>query len=335
VEAVLAKVRAARERLNRVPAILKRFRQSVLSAACSGRLTADWRAQNPNAEPANLLLARITAERAASGQKKGIEEESNNLEFQTPEVPESWVPARVEELLHYVRSAGYGVLQPGEDLRDGVPMVRVCDIENGTVRVDELKRIAPHIDSQYARTRLEGGEVLVTLVGTIGRVGVAPQSVRGANIARAVAMLPLCPHALADYLHFALTEPGKNLELNELAREVARKTLNLGLLKAVRVPLPPLAEQREIVARVSALFARADAIDARLTAARSAADRLTQAVLAKAFRGELVPTEAELARRENRTYEPASELLARVRAAREQPAAPKPARKRKPKPNAT
>jgi len=58
VEAVLAKVRAARERLNRVPAILKRFRQSVLSAACSGRLTADWRAQNPNAEPISDQLAR-------------------------------------------------------------------------------------------------------------------------------------------------------------------------------------------------------------------------------------------------------------------------------------
>jgi type I restriction enzyme S subunit len=86
---------------------------------------------------------------------------------------------------------------------------------------------------------------------------------------------------------------------------------------------------------VSALFARADAIEARLTAARTAADQLTQAVLAKAFRGELVPTEAELARRENRTYEPANELLARVRAGTEQPAAPKPARKRKPKPNAT
>lgn len=66
VEAVLAKVRAARERLNCVPAILKRFRQSVLSAACSGRLTADWRAQNPNAgewEPARLGDVGIVSDR--------------------------------------------------------------------------------------------------------------------------------------------------------------------------------------------------------------------------------------------------------------------------------
>ena len=84
--------------------------------------------------------------------------------------------------------------------------------------------------------------------------------------------------------------------------------------------------------RVGKLFALADVIEARLTDARRMADRLTQAVLAKAFRGELVPTEAALARREQRTYEPAADLLARIRADRERPAVPtKPARGRKPK----
>jgi len=69
----------------------------------------------------------------------------------------------------------------------------------------------------------------------------------------------------------------------------------------------------EIVRRVSALFARAAVIEAAVAAARKRVDALTQAVLAKAFRGELVPTEADLARRENRPYEPAADLLARLR----------------------
>ena len=84
---------------------------------------------------------------------------------------------------------------------------------------------------------------------------------------------------------------------------------------------PPLAEQYEIVKRVSARFARADAIEGAVTAARKRVDALAQAVLAKAFRGELVPTEAELARRENRPYEPAADRLARVRASAGTPAA--------------
>jgi len=82
------------------------------------------------------------------------------------------------------------------------------------------------------------------------------------------------------------------------------------------VALPPLAEQHEIVRRVDALFALADKIEARVTAATARVEKITQAILAKAFRGELVPTEAELARVEGRDYEPASVLLERIRAER-------------------
>jgi type I restriction enzyme, S subunit len=72
-------------------------------------------------------------------------------------------------------------------------------------------------------------------------------------------------------------------------------------------------EQQEIVRRVEALFKTADALEARYLKAKEHVDKLTQSVLARAFRGELVTTEAELARREGRDYEPAFVLLERVR----------------------
>jgi Restriction endonuclease S subunits len=87
-------------------------------------------------------------------------------------------------------------------------------------------------------------------------------------------------------------------------------------LRGQLVALPPLPEQHEIVRRVDALFKLAEAIEARMAVATARADKITQAILAKAFRGELVPTEAELARQEGRDYEPASALLARIRATR-------------------
>jgi type I restriction enzyme, S subunit len=80
----------------------------------------------------------------------------------------------------------------------------------------------------------------------------------------------------------------------------------------------PVSKHQEIIRRVDAVFALADRVEAKLAAAKQRVDALTQAVLARVFRGELVPTEAELARREGRDYEPASVLLERIRADRAQ-----------------
>ncbi len=134
----------------------------------------------------------------------------------------------------------------------------------------------------------------------------------------------------STFVMHILNCPATLAVVKEMIGGTASPHLNVGDVKAFRVPVPTLAEQQEIVRRVDKLFALADVIEARLTDARQSADRLTQAVLAKAFRGELVPTEAELARRENRTYETATELLARVRAANAEAPA-KPTRARKPK----
>jgi type I restriction enzyme S subunit len=97
---------------------------------------------------------------------------------------------------------------------------------------------------------------------------------------------------------------------------VAVRGVNIGDVRVLQIAVPSLPEQREIVRRVEALFKLADAIEKRVEAATKRADKLTQAILGKAFRGELVPPEAELARREGRTYEPASALLERIRAKR-------------------
>ena len=106
------------------------------------------------------------------------------------------------------------------------------------------------------------------------------------------------------------------IDLQDHVTGTAQPKLTQAALNRIPVPIPPLPEQHEIVGRVEALFRLADAIEARLTTATARVEKLTQAVVAKAFRGELVPTEAELARAEGRDYEPASALLERVRAER-------------------
>jgi type I restriction enzyme S subunit len=111
------------------------------------------------------------------------------------------------------------------------------------------------------------------------------------------------------------------LQIQKNVRGVTRPGFNTALLEEVCIPVPPLQEQHEIVRRVEALFCLADAVERRVADATARADKLTQAILAKAFRGELVPTEAELARQEGRDYEPAAALLARIQRERDARAA--------------
>jgi type I restriction enzyme S subunit len=93
-------------------------------------------------------------------------------------------------------------------------------------------------------------------------------------------------------------------------------------LATYSLQFPHIDEQNEITSRVQAMFAIADAIEKRVEVARQESDKLTQSILAKAFRGELVPTEAELARREGREYEHAAVLLERIKKEREKETKP-------------
>jgi type I restriction enzyme S subunit len=122
------------------------------------------------------------------------------------------------------------------------------------------------------------------------------------------------PHILPQYCELFFSEPSARDRMIAKAKSSAGQNGVSGTdVKNQSIALPPFGEQQEIVRRVGALFSLADAIERRVAAATQRADKLTQAILAKAFRGELVPTEAELARAEGRDYEPASVLLERIR----------------------
>lgn len=311
VEELLARVNAARDRLARVPAILKRFRQAVLAAACSGRLTADWRANNNvTREATRHLQAIISDDRPATVP-------SGDDPIQPFDIPDEWAWTRCASLTNKARPITYGVIKLGAPVKSGVPTLRSSDVRWLGIHTVNVKMIEPSIAADFSRTFLEGGEILVTVRGTLGGVGVAAPAMKGFNISREVAMISLHPLINADFYAYAIAAPWSQKWLAEVTKGVAYTGVNIRDLKLLPLPILPTEEQREIVRRIKALFELADAIEKRVAAATARADKLTQAILAKAFRGELVPTEASLARRENRPYEPASALLARIRATRD------------------
>jgi type I restriction enzyme S subunit len=306
VEELLGWVNAARERLAKVPALVNRFRESVLAAACSGKLTQDWRDKQCKFEAAKAMLERLRLKPAHL-----------RSDVDLADLPEGWTWVSLRTVMDQREPFCYGVVQPGENNPEGVFLVRAGDLDAGTVDVSNLRRIPRSIDAAYGRSRLTGGEVLVTVVGAgIGQSAIAPAACAGFNIARAVAKIPIRRFSARYALRWLQSQKARTWMDND-AREVARPTLNLQQLETLPLPLPPQAEQDEIVRRVDSLFALADKIEARVRSATARVEKITQAILAKAFRGELVPTEAELARQDDRTYEPVAALLERIRSERE------------------
>jgi type I restriction enzyme S subunit len=289
VELLLARVKAARQRLAKVPEILKRFRQSVLAAACSGRLTADWR-DDEDGNEANGVL-----------------------------VPTTWQLIPFGELVASIRSGSTAV---PEIEATPFPILRSSSVRPGLVDLHDVRYL--HGDqSQNQANYLRDGDMLFTrLSGSLDYVANCA-IVRGLGERRIQYPDRLFCARLNDPQHAAYAElvfgsPMVRRQIEERAKSSAgHQRISMGAITEQVIPLPPLSEQHEIVRRVEALFGLADAIEKRLTAATARAEKLTQAILAKAFRGELVPTEAELAHREGRAYEPASALLERIRAEKE------------------
>lgn len=343
LESLLARSRRAKKALDAIPTLLERFRQSVLAAAFRGGLTADWRVKHADIEPASKLLERIRAERRRRWEEAELEkmrakgkapkddswrgkyEEPAPIDFgPLPPLPEKWCWASVDDLLPATEPICYGVVQPGSETEGGIPLVRVCDLVDGTVEIEQLRTISAAVDEEYARSRLNGGEVLVSVVGTIGRVAIAPPETRGANIARAIARLSFTSSVPVDWAAAWLSAPYMQDRLNRDAREVARKTLNLSTLQRAPVPLAPLAEMSRIATSILRSIESARRLETAYKAIQETSDTLEPALLAKAFRGELVPQDPN--------DEPASVLLERIRAEREAAAgsAPKRPRGRRP-----
>lgn len=305
VEELLGRVKATKERLARVSMILKRFRQAVLSAACSGRLTADWREQQTILESASVLLSRLQ-------QQHPRMDNSGFLENDLPEIPDNWVWAKVGQLGD-VTTGSTPSKKEASYFGGSIPFFKPTDLDAGYNVVKSIDSLTEQ-GAEVARI-LPPSAVMVTCIGaTIGKTGLG--RVVGAANQQINSVVTNHEFVSPYWLFWTFTSPWVQEQIKLHASETTLPILNKGRFEKLFLPLPPLTEQKEIVLRVEAMFKLADAVMKRVAAATIRSKKLTQAILNKAFRGELVPTEAELARREGRSYEPASVLLARIKVQR-------------------
>jgi type I restriction enzyme, S subunit len=153
----------------------------------------------------------------------------------------------LDDLVEGGRPICYGVLKPGDFIADGIPLVRIVDLVNDQIAQDSLHRISRFLDAEFRRSRLLGGEVLVSIQGTIGRVAVVPEMLSGANISRTIARIAVNQSVLAGFLSQWLRSPYGQRALADSVLGTTRDSLNIGVLRRVSLPVPPISEQRRIV----------------------------------------------------------------------------------------
>ena len=108
------------------------------------------------------------------------------MSFDLPVLPQDWSYSPLDSCSQ-PNSVTYGVVQPGPSLEAGKPLIRVNNFRDTRIDLSDVMYIAPEIEAKYSRTRLRGGEVLLTIVGSVGQVAVVPPQCAGFNVARAVA----------------------------------------------------------------------------------------------------------------------------------------------------
>lgn len=259
---------------------IKKLRELILELAVRGKLVP----QDPNDEPASELLKRIAAEKAELVKQGKIKKQKllpEISEDETPfELPAGWEWRCFDEIINQQYPISYGVLVPGEPEVGGVPFVRIGDIAMINPPMLPEKTISHLVAAKYERTRLNGGEILMAVVGSIGKLGVAPDSWKGANIARALCRIVPVSNLSKEFILLLLQSKLMQASFKGDTRTLAQPTLNVGLIKTSITPIPPITEQYRIVAKVNELMSLCDQLEQQSLTSLDAHQQLVETLLA-------------------------------------------------------
>ena len=256
LEALLGKVDGCQPRLAKVAMLLKRFRQSSLAAACSGRLTADWREQN--------------------------------------KVTEAFEQTTVETIADYV--GGYAYKSPTFLEAGKHQVIRIGNVRPLSLKLDASPVFIPdEIAQQTERFKVLPGDIVISMTGTkykqdYGFASIVRESDGSLFLNQRVARLRCKEKVMPTFLlYWVQTDLFRKFFFAGETGNVNQGNVGAGGIREAPIELPSLAEQQEIVRRVAGLFALADQLEQRLAQARKQVDKLTPSLLARAFAGQLVP----------------------------------------------
>lgn len=234
---------------------------------------------------AGLATAKANAEKNLHNARALFE---SHLQFVFTQRGKEWVERRLEEVADSTCSLSYGIVQPGSEYRDGMPIVRPTDLTTDLIRLGGLKRIDPKLAAGYKRTSLQGGELLLCVRGSTGVVSIASSELSGANVTRGIVPIRfdrtlLTPHFA---LHLMRAEPVQR-QIREQTYGAALMQINIRDLRKLVLSFPPLKEQLAIASRLDAMSAETRRLASLYERKLGALGALKKSLLSQAFSGEL------------------------------------------------
>ncbi len=197
--------------------------------------------------------------------------------------PKGWEVKPLSELIAKGDKLNYGVVQPGDNVKDGVPLIRSGDLAEAGTDLNSIRKVSETIDEKHRKSRLKGNEILIACVGTIGKVGWVNESMIGWNIARAVTRIPLSNDVNREYVYRYLQSPVIQGYFQRETRAVAQPTLNVSLIGKTPIALPPKELQEEFLKT----FSKVGSIKRKFSESGTCDSELFDSLSQQAFAGEL------------------------------------------------
>lgn len=151
------------------------------------------------------------------------------------------------------RKIGYGIVQPGSNQKRGTPIIKVNNIISGLKSITDLDCTTEEISSKYERTRLRGGELIISVVGTIGKTAIVPKSFAGCNLVRATAMIDIPNLQLAKWVKYYIDSPNGQTYIHQNLNTTVQPTLNIKSLSEMPIPFYGDTQMQQIITVLESL----------------------------------------------------------------------------------
>lgn len=296
LDTLFAQLETIKASMAKIPVLLKEFRQQVLTQAVTGKLTEEWRkgkelenGLKSILENRNKYYENLSVENKQKGLKAPKKLDYSDFEMfelsSSFKLPEYWAKSNLKNIADLITDGEHATPKRTEN---GYYLLSARNVQNGYISLTNVDYVPKEeYDRIKNRCNPEHNDILISCSGTVGRVSVVPENLQFVMVRSAALIKFQSNTEISKFIEYTLRSDFGQSQINKLQKSTAQANLFLAPIGKIVVPIPSIKEQQEIVSRVESLFAKADAIEQQYQSLKEKIDTLPQALLHKAFKGEL------------------------------------------------